>query len=484
MFEHLGRVDLTIGVGEEAPPEECEVNGDSQAGLDKAGEFLASDVFQDGVGFAKYICEEYGHQKFPKHLRLSAVFRNFSYTAHLATVKEEDPKRTLHLSWDLVHAPGFLARVILAEEILHSLGLFEEWLAHYYIDRFMVAGAKEVDTERWIQFYKDVQEAESHNIKPEELYLESLNLLRRLPAPGDTLSEFNIKEVIYRTYFSVVFLATYRQESIALKFMRTPQASAAELEEIEEGGLPASEEPYLWEIAFYKQFTKVLASRDFVPRIIDRQKISAKFPYVWLALEHLPGESLSHWLGRKENRSLGRAEGVFKNLLGAVKAVENRRWIAIDLKPLNIFVDESLNVCLLDFGSNRPFGYEKASSIEITPDYFDPDFLNHPYMALQHVYILGVILFEMATGNSEIHVDGKLYSFQEFHEEFGRMPGKDEIGKFLSREWLPYADVMASAIATPAEKRFVDTAALEQAFLTISAQNPQPLNKSEASAPA
>lgn len=105
-------------------------------------------------------------------------------------------------------------------------------------------------------------------------------------------------------------------------------------------------------------------------------------------------------------------------------------------------------------------------------------------MPLQHVFILGVILFEMATGNSEIKVDGKFQSFQEYYGESGRMPAQDEIAELLSEKWLPYAGLIASAIVTPAENRFVDTAALEGAFLALSAHNSQPQSEPEGDAKA
>jgi hypothetical protein len=115
---------------------------------------------------------------------------------------------------------------------------------------------------------------------------------------------------------------------------------------------------------------------------------------------------LYHWIQKPENRSAGRAIKVFKALMRAIRVREEDGWGIMDQHLLNSLVEESpaggeFHVCQLDFGSIRPIGHAvPGGGIDVTPVYFDPDFMEHPFSPLQHVFALGTFLFEMATGRN------------------------------------------------------------------------------------
>jgi serine/threonine protein kinase len=69
---------------------------------------------------------------------------------------------------------------VIAEELLHALGIFTEQQGHDFVDRYIVADAKEDDTDRYQRFLQEVELARTHSIFPEAGYLKSLERLRDL----------------------------------------------------------------------------------------------------------------------------------------------------------------------------------------------------------------------------------------------------------------------------------------------------------------
>ncbi|XP_040203763.1 protein kinase C delta type-like [Rana temporaria] len=88
-------------------------------------------------------------------------------------------------------------------------------------------------------------------------------------------------------------------------------------------------------------------------------------------------------------------------LLCALQDLHGRGIIHRDLKPDNILLDGTGHVKLADFGISivDVFGSKKVDSYCGTEDYMAPEIHQRkPYDATVDYYALGVILFEMATG--------------------------------------------------------------------------------------
>ena len=149
-------------------------------GIQQARDFLESPIFRRGLLIAEYIAEALGKQEFPRQRVFTVGFRNFPYSSLLALVKEEEREKPIHLSWDITKAPAFLAAMVVAEEILHALGRFDEQQAHDLVDRYVVAQAKEGDTGRYQTFLQEVEAARDFSIFPERGYLNSLERRRDL----------------------------------------------------------------------------------------------------------------------------------------------------------------------------------------------------------------------------------------------------------------------------------------------------------------
>jgi len=149
----------------------------------------------------------------------------------------------------------------------------------------------------------------------------------------------------------------------------------------------------------------ILASLEHpnIARFYDAGVDAEGLPY--LSMEYVNGQALMGWCRRK---ALGIEERLvlFLQILDAVKYAHEKHIIHRDLKPSNIFVTESGQVRLLDFGVAKLLQEEgeepQLSRIygqALTPDYASPESLNGaPVDARSDVYSLGVVLYELLTG--------------------------------------------------------------------------------------
>jgi serine/threonine protein kinase/cytochrome c-type biogenesis protein CcmH/NrfG len=149
----------------------------------------------------------------------------------------------------------------------------------------------------------------------------------------------------------------------------------------------------------------ILASLEHpnIARFYDAGVDTDGLPY--LSMEYVNGQPLMKWCSRK---TLGVEQRLtlFLQILDAVKYAHEKHIIHRDLKPSNIFVTESGQVRLLDFGVAKMLQEEgdepQLSRIygqALTPDYASPESLSGAAIdPRSDVYSLGVVLYELLTG--------------------------------------------------------------------------------------
>src|SRR6202051_1408472 len=149
----------------------------------------------------------------------------------------------------------------------------------------------------------------------------------------------------------------------------------------------------------------ILASLEHpnIARFYDAGVDTEGLPY--LSMEYVKGQTLMGWCDTQALR-LEERLALFLQVLDAVKYAHEKHVIHRDLKPSNIFVTESGQVRLLDFGVAKLLQDDgdqtQISRIygqALTPDYASPELLSgEPVDPRSDVYSLGMLLYELLTG--------------------------------------------------------------------------------------
>jgi eukaryotic-like serine/threonine-protein kinase len=151
---------------------------------------------------------------------------------------------------------------------------------------------------------------------------------------------------------------------------------------------------------------EILASLNHphIARLLDAGFADDGQPY--LALQYVAGTPLTTFCDTRR-LSVRERLRLFQQVLGAVQYAHAHLVIHRDLKPSNILVTDDGQVQLLDFGIAKLLIAGEARETELTqlggraltPDYAAPEQLTgDPITTAADVYSLGVMLFELLTG--------------------------------------------------------------------------------------
>lgn len=142
-----------------------------------------------------------------------------------------------------------------------------------------------------------------------------------------------------------------------------------------------------------------------IAQLLDAGVTAEGQPY--LVLEYIDGVHLDVWC-REQQLDLRRRVALFLDVLSAVAHAHANLVVHRDLKPSNILVDRAGSVKLLDFGvaklieDGAPDGGAALTQDGrqlLTPRYASPEQLTAgPVTTATDVYALGVVLFELLTG--------------------------------------------------------------------------------------
>ncbi len=139
-----------------------------------------------------------------------------------------------------------------------------------------------------------------------------------------------------------------------------------------------------------------------IARLLDGGVTDEGTPY--FVMERVNGRPVTAWCAERSLTVQDRL-GIFLQTCGAVQYAHRNLIVHRDLKPSNILVDESGRVKLLDFGVAKLLGDEAAAASPatigraLTPEYAAPEqLLGEPASTSVDVYALGVVLYELLTG--------------------------------------------------------------------------------------
>jgi serine/threonine-protein kinase len=183
------------------------------------------------------------------------------------------------------------------------------------------------------------------------------------------------------------------------------------------------------------KLTRKIAHRN-VCRMFDLGKEgSARF----ITMEYVPGEDLKSTIRRIGPLTVRKAISIGKQICQGLSEAHGLGVIHRDLKPSNIMVDREGNVRIMDFGialSRETEGITDAGAIVGTIQYLAPEVLmgGKPGPA-SDIYSLGVILYEMTTGQTPFGGDASPPVVSRYLKETPKDPGvlNPEVPAAMSR---------------------------------------------------
>jgi len=126
----------------------------------------------------------------------------------------------------------------------------------------------------------------------------------------------------------------------------------------------------------------------------------------FISMAYIEGEDLHHLLKRKGPLPLEQVLNIARQLCQALEAAHAEGVVHRDLKPQNILLDEAGHAYVSDFGLAKSLESDAATMTQTgvilgTPQYMSPEQVEGA--SVDHrsdIYALGLILYELATGES------------------------------------------------------------------------------------
>lgn len=274
--------------------------------------------------------------------------------------------------------------------------------------------------------------------------------------PVEALGPYRVQRVLSEGGMGVVYEAvrtddTFRKR-VALKMIRAALMTSALKDRfrVERQILAAMEHPN-------------------VARILDGGATGDGRPY--LVMEYVEGLPIDEHAD-KHGLGLDARLELFLQLCGAVQFAHRHLVVHRDLKPANIFVTESGQVKLLDFGiakilSHQPeLGLEaQATSLQaMTPEYASPEQISGQAVTTgTDVFLLGIVLYELASGAHPYSGDGTKLTHQvqrSICEDDPPPPGAVAAVPWKARLKGDFDKIAAMAMQKEPERRYSSVEAL------------------------
>lgn len=210
------------------------------------------------------------------------------------------------------------------------------------------------------------------------------------PMIGQILGDYRIVRLLGKGGMSRVYLATDRnlQRDVALKVITLDRDRANEL------------------MKRFKREARTIGKLDSHPNIVTVYRYATQEDTHYMAMQLIRGETLTQMLGRLKRKKsympYADVLNIMRQVAAALDYAHKNQIIHRDVKPSNVMVEEDTGrVVLMDFGLVMEAGTESTLGTAFgTPRYIAPEQAISSQQAVPQsdIYSLGVILFEMLTG--------------------------------------------------------------------------------------
>ena len=132
----------------------------------------------------------------------------------------------------------------------------------------------------------------------------------------------------------------------------------------------------------------------------------------FITMEYVPGEDLKSFIRRSKRLSIPNTLSITRQVCEGLEEAHRLGVVHRDLKPSNIMIDKEGSARIMDFGIARSLkarGITGAGLMVGTPEYMSPE--QAEAKEVDHrsdIYSLGLILYEMATGQLPFEGDSPL----------------------------------------------------------------------------
>lgn len=282
----------------------------------------------------------------------------------------------------------------------------------------------------------------NENVLPPELE-------RLLAEQGLFQNKYRLKSRLGEGSFATVIQAEHETmgRDVALKFLRPDVLKAH----------PEVGKRFLLEVK--------LASRLSSPHtvtIFDFGETKDGLPF--MVLEYVDGKTLDYAIEKYGALGLKRSMRITLQILDSLEEAHANNIIHRDLKPANIMVGKPqrhrrIHAKVLDFGVAKLLNADKvktesgrqSTQFIGTPRYMSPEqILGQKISAASDLYSLGLIFYEMCTGEDSIEEDS-VAQVAQFHLDDAPLPLKK-----LKELPLPLQEIIRRATARKVENRFPD----------------------------
>jgi len=270
--------------------------------------------------------------------------------------------------------------------------------------------------------------------------------------PGTVLQDrFKVIRKVGKGGFGAVYLVTDAaiEEEIILKVLN-PQLSADE----------TSVRRFVQELKLSRKITH----RNVI-RIFDFLDLDGAHA---VSMEFFPGRDLSKVIRRGKSMEIGRVLRIARQIADGLEAVHEAGVVHRDIKPANVLVNPDDQVKIVDFGlasaSQQAGSRLTASGLLIgTPEYIAPEQINGEAVdQTADIYALGVILYEMVTGNQPFTAETPVKTLFKHLE--GGAPPVDTVVEGVDPR---VKSLIERAMAREKQDRFPDASALRDAIRSI-----------------
>jgi tRNA A-37 threonylcarbamoyl transferase component Bud32 len=150
-------------------------------------------------------------------------------------------------------------------------------------------------------------------------------------------------------------------------------------------------------------------SHPHIVGVIDAGEDEGR-PYI--VFEYVEGETLKERIRRMGRLPMDEAIAYAIEIARALGCAHSRHIVHRDVKPQNVLIDEEGSAKVTDFGIARTLDQEGLTAdgrVLGTTDYVSPEqALGHDVNGQSDIYSLGVVLFEMLTGDVPFHGENQV----------------------------------------------------------------------------